>query len=478
MDKPSIFDRLKLARRVFREGVTRGPIQAKKMPFAWPSWLSGKPQWQIVDVETFIREGYSANTLIYSAINYKVRASYSAPMRAYTGDPENPEPLPLDHPLAAVVERPNPYQSKRAFLGQLLTYLNIAGNAYVLMAGREKDGPPAEMWCLRPDRVFIIPEEGKRVKGYMYVPEGKAVRDGVPILSQDIAHVKFPNPADPLEGLGYGLSPLAPLAKSADVDNSITAFLKIFFDKGTMPMGVLKFDNPIDDKTLGDIKRRWMEMYGSYENWADVGVLDQGGSYEPITPSFSELGFAEIDERNESRVLGPFGVPGILIGTRVGLAHSTYSNFEEARKQFWEDTFVPELSLVEDELAYFLQADGGDAFARFDLTGVPALRANTPALLTAFMQGLQSGLTRNQLASLLELEIGEDLVDGDVAYMPFSLQPIGPDAPPPAAEIQGQVQPDGTIVGKPKPKPAPAKPGDTNAGAPDAQDEAGQIGNK
>ena len=478
--RPGIVARARIALKVFGNGLPGRPWQSggkKKGPMLmWPSWTTGNPQWQLIDYQAYVNEGFNFNSLIYSAINYKVRASYAAVLRAYKGDPENPDAVRPSHPLAQLIMRPNDYQSTRQVVGSIVTSLNVAGNAYVWFERTSARAVPAAMWCLRPDRVFIVPspDNKKDLLGYLYVPEGKAFRDGTPILPQDLAHVKLPNPGDPMEGLGYGLSPLSPLASSADVDNSITKFLKIFFDKGTAPMGLLKFKQPLDDPTVATIKERWMEQYGSFENWAEIGGLDNEGDFEAITPTFSQLGFEPIDERNESRILGPLGVPGILVGTRIGLMRSSYSNFEEARKQFWEDTFVPELSLVEDELAYFLQADDGRTFGRFDLSGVKALQASTPALIGAFAQAVATGITKNQAAQLLELELG-DMADGDVVYMSGALQAVyDPNAPEPEPAPPATPPDQASPIPEPKPSEQPDTSGDTNTGAPEAVADAAE----
>ena len=49
------------------------------------------------------------------------------------------------------------------------------------------------------------------------------------------------------------------------------------------------------------VKERWQEQYGGYTHWDEIGVLDQGGEFQRISPTFDEMGFESIDERNEAR---------------------------------------------------------------------------------------------------------------------------------------------------------------------------------
>jgi len=211
------------------------------------------------------------------------------------------------------------------------------------------------------------------------------------------------------------------MARSADVDNSITKFLKTFFDKGTNVGGILEFDVPMTDADIARVRTRWQEIYGGVDNWDQVGVLDQTGEYKRIGYSFDEMGFETLDERNETRILGPFGVPPILIGSRVGLARSTYSNYEQARDAFWQDTAIHEMRLFEDDFQYYLSA--GDTWVAFDYSDVPAFQNDLPPIVDAWVKLVNLGVPKAQAAEVVGLPLG-DLEDGDVAYMPLGLVPL------------------------------------------------------
>ncbi len=434
MARPGIITRAKVAWHVFHNGLTPR-AQFKAAPYVWPSWKQDQPEWHLDDFASYVGEGFNLNSLIYSAIMFKVRSISQAPLRAYVGELDQREPLPADDDLAKLVSRPNANQSWSQFQGLNTAYLNIAGNCYIVMDRPTRSGTPTAMYSLRPDRVFILPrmERGKPgIMGYLYVPEGKAARDGVPILPQDMMHVKLPNPGDPLEGMGYGLSPLSPLARSADVDNQVTIFLKEFFERGLQPNVWLGSDTPLSTETVAEIRERWQEIYGGVEGWLKPAVVDQGGSVNRLGWTFDELGFETIDERNESRILGPFGVPPILIGTRVGLARSTYANYETARRACWEDTLIPELRLFETAYQYYLQGDAGE-FVAFDLSNVPALQRDVPQLTAAAFQMWQMGVPANQAFTAVGMDVVGDIPGGDTGYISMALIPAGSTRTRPAA---------------------------------------------
>ena len=449
-EKPPLLERARIAMSVFRKGYPWERKQRRGSGFSllWPSWREGQPQWHIVDLDAYIREGFEINSLIYSAIMYKARSAAMPRLRAWTGDPAHPEALPPNHQLSKLVARPNQDMSQREYQSLQTVYFNATGNAYGVCVRPRAGGLPEKIVPLNPLRVHIVPGPGGSIKGYLYVPEGASLLDGIPVLPQDMMHAKLPNPSDPLEGNGYGLSPMSPLARSGDVDNMVTSFLKLFFERGAMVTGVLNFDTPLDPDDIAEIKGRWAEMYGGFENWQEIGVLDQGGKYERMSLTFEEMGFTDIDERNEARILGPFGVPLTLLPTRSGQSASTLNNKQEDRRMFWEDTMTWEIGLFEDDYAYYLQSEDG-GFVAFDFSQVPALRQDVPKLVTAWKELVQFGVPKSKAAELVGLDLGE-LPDGDVVYMPVSMVPV-----------------NGT---------PPAEPTGGDGGGPDAEDDSRSNG--
>ncbi len=418
----------------------------------WPSFREASPQWQIVDYQSYANEGFGQNSIVYSAIMYKVRSLLGVPLRAYTGDRANPEPAPSSSPLVQLTDRPNPHQSFTQLHAQNVVALNLSGDAYTYVERPKRDSwKGAALYSLRPDRVFIVPANDPKVGGgllgYVYVPEGRSAwerwseidrRQAIGagkvalILPENMLHVKLPNPLDPLEGLGYGMPPLSPGARSADVDNMVTKFLGLFFERGGVPPYFVSYDVPLSAPMLAQARELLTDTMGGYENWTRPGILGKGGKVERIGMNFQEMGFGEIDERNESRILGPFGVPPILIGTRTGLQRSTYSNYAQARTACWEDTLLPENGLHEAEYQYHLR--DGETFVAFDYSGVPALRKDIAALTTAAYQLWQMGTPANAAFQTVGLEIQGELPMGDTGYLPFSVMPVGGQAELPATE--------------------------------------------
>jgi HK97 family phage portal protein len=411
----------------------------KSIPYIW-NYVKDQPVWHMIGYLFYARDGFERNSLIYSAIMYKVRALTKAPLKVYVGDEEHPKPAPRTHPLVKLVRRPNEYQSWMEFEGLLTVYLNLAGNSYIYIDRAKPGAVPKALYPLRPDRVFFIPGERQvpggsgtesYIRGYLYVPLGLTRENGIPFLADEIIHVKLPSASDDYEGMGYGGSPMQPLAQSGDVDNEFTRYLKLLVERGVIPPGILKYNIPIDESQVKVVRARWRERYGGVDNWMDPAILDNGADYKQLSMNFKDMGFETIDERTEARILGPFGVPAILLDTRISMKSSTYANKAEARKAFWEDTMTYELGLFDEEYSHYLNVEG--AWIQRDYSRVPALQKNIAELITSSKTLWEMGVPVNTALKIVGMRV-EAIPDGDIAYVPGMMVRVG--AQPQAADAR------------------------------------------
>lgn len=417
----NLLTRVQAAVRVFKNGYpqlsykTDNPKPLDRT-FLWPDYPSANPEWQITNTTAYMEEGFCLNSLVYSAIMYKVRATATAPLRAYTGTFRNPVEEDRSSFVSQQIEFPNPYQNWIEFHARNMVFLNISGNVYIY-----KDSETGYMYSLRPDQVWIVPVPNndspvQELLGYVYKGNslGSIGTLGFPILPKDMYHIKLPGPLDTLGGFGYGLSPISPAAHSLDVDNMVTKFINLFFESGALVTGVLSYDVPLKEEVADNIIKRWTEKFGGYENWK-VGVLDRGGKFQRIALTFEEMGFESLDSRNEARILGPLGVPPILIGSKLGLDRSTYSNYEAARAAVWEDTLVPELMWLQKTYQKLFNLN--DVFVQFDFKKVPALQRTKLRQVDAAYTLYQMGVPRDQAIDEVGLDLSET-IGGDLSIVP------------------------------------------------------------
>lgn len=376
-----------------------------EVPYTWPVWTEGQPDMTPATLVGFHEAGYGANAIVYACIARKAETAALAPPVAYGGERAAPERFPDDHPLAQLLRRPNPFMSWYEFQEMLIVYLELDGNVFVYKARERPGGPVMGLYPLRSDRVRPVPKGG-RLLGYVYDGQDTGVFAGVePFLPEDVIHVRYPNPGDPFEGLGRGMSPLAAVARTVDLDNSNTSFLGQFFANAAVPFGLLKTKVKLLDEEVARIRARMRAQYAGSRNWHEMMILDADAEYQRLGLDLKELEFAALDARNEARICAVLRVPPIIAGARLGIERSTYSNYEEARRSFWEDTLVPMYRRFEDGWNAGLQDAFPEAWVAYDFSRVPALAEPAGERDKRIQEGWKVGLLRrNEARAALGLE--------------------------------------------------------------------------
>lgn len=329
-----------------------------------PTWDNNKPAYFNQDFSTFVREGLRANPVILACMSTKAACQSQVQLVVKDADGKT---MPR-HPLQALLDKPNPYMTAFDFRSITSFMLDLAGRAYWRKI-RNKAGLPIMLWPMRPDLVAPVGTPDQFITHYeLKRPNSEQVMRLEPA---DVLEFKIYDPLD----LYAGLSPLAAAACAADVDNSITDFVKKLFEQGGVPPGLITTKQRLDETQVTTIRRRWAERYSGWESWLQPAVLDSEATYQQMSMSFKDMGFGDIDGRNEARICQVFGVPPILIGSVIGLNRSTFSNTREAKTYLYQNTVIPNNERVRLELQSDLAGDyGGGLVLEFDYSQIPELQ--------------------------------------------------------------------------------------------------------
>lgn len=374
------------------------------------TWSGVYPTYPDWNFGTLARGGFSGNTLIFACI--EKTASTTAQVKMQLLDRETEEVIP-DHPMAQLLDRPNALMTEYDFWASVVVYLKLSGNAYYLK-NRNEAGAVTGLWPLRPD--WVTPKLGDLGRLYYRVaPFGLEPKN---IDPSDILRFKYFNPSNPL----MGHSPAQVAGRILSIDNSATDYVKLFFEEGGSPPGLLTTVQKLTDAQAESIRTRWRTQYGGARNWHKPVVLDSDAQYQKLGSSIKEMAFDSLDARNEARICSVMGVPPIIVGAKVGLDRSTYSNYEEARKSWWQDTLMGLYRLLSDAVNEQLARDF-DPARRFkfqwNFTEVPALMEDDTKRWERATMAFEAGaITRNEFYSLVGME--ELGPSGDVYLMPFN----------------------------------------------------------
>jgi len=356
----------------------------------------------------FASEGYGRSAVVHACIRELATGVASARFMAQVDTADGTVEVE-NSPLAQLLKYPNETQDFYSWLERLVTYLYVAGNVYVLKE-RGRANQITQLYLLRPDRMAIIPS-GEGVRGYTYTVDGKEYR----LEPEDVGHLALPNPSGDI----YGLSPLHVLAKTVNLDMSMTDFAKVYFQNAGVPSGLLKVKRRLtsqDEATR--IRARWRSSFGGTNNFHRVAVLDDDAEYQQMASAPADMALTELHNHTESRICSVLGVPPILISSNVGLQRSTFSNYREARFSFHSETLEPLIYRIVRFFNYCIGQEFEDEIA-VDLTDMRGFLDDKESINSRASSLFSAGIiTLNEAREMVGVDV---LPDGEVRRLPTNI---------------------------------------------------------
>ncbi len=191
----------------------------------------GAPNWSGRGFASLVNQGFARNPVVYRCVRLIAEAANRVPLVVT----ENGRRVD-EHPLAALLARPNGRQGGGEMLEAVYAFLQTAGNAY-LQAGIV-DGAVRGLFVLRPDRMKVVTGSDGWPVAYDYTAGGRTLRirqDAEPVPG--VLHLALFHPMDD----HYGVAPLEAAQVSLDIHNASASWNKALLDNAARPSGALVF---------------------------------------------------------------------------------------------------------------------------------------------------------------------------------------------------------------------------------------------
>jgi len=351
-----------LLTRLFGGRTAAVESKAARMLVSWETL--GDPRWTRRSFPALAQEGFARNPVVHRCVRLIAEAATSVPLVAL----EDGRRL-SEHPLLALLLRPNLHQSGSELLEAVYAYLQTAGNAYLRAV--ESEGQVRGLYCLRPDRMQAVVGADGYAAAYAYTAGGRTEtlrQDAAPVAC--VLHLALFHPLDD----HYGLSPLEAAQQSLDLHNAAARWNKALLDNSARPSGALVYSAGSGQLTESQFTRLKDELEGAFQGAANAGrpmVLEGGLDWKSIGISPRDMDFIEAKHAAAREIALAFGVPPMLLGIP---GDNTYSNLAEANKALWRQTIVPLVRRVTDDLSFWLAPGfGGRVSVVPDFEGVEAL---------------------------------------------------------------------------------------------------------
>ena len=334
--------------------------------------MLGQPVWTPRQYDKLAEESYAKNAVAYRAINEIAKCAGSVPFNLFKGTGLRRKEIE-ESPLLDLLARPNPMQGRSAFIQAVIGFLLISGNSYLERVGPSFAKPPRELWTKRPDRMQVEAGRTGIPSAYIFRNGGEMVRWPASQLDgqSKILQIKTFNPLNDW----YGQSPVEAAAFSVDQHNEAGAWNMALLQNSARPSGALIVDpksgTGLDDNQFNRLKEEILTQY-SGPNSAGMPLLLEGGlDWKEMSLSPVDMAWIEGKHTSARDIAMVFGMPAQMLGIP---GDNTHRNMEEARLWLWEQTIIPLLDFLLQELNWWLTPLFGDDLKLvFDLDEVPAL---------------------------------------------------------------------------------------------------------
>ncbi len=238
------------------------------------------------------------------------------------------------HPALSVWNKPNRHMTRTELVETEQQHFELVGEKWILMARSESlpNGPPMELWPVRPDRMSPVPHKTEFISGYSY----KVGREVFPLGLDEVLYNKRPNPLNPYRGL----APIGSLLPDIEGDAAAAAFNTNYFRNGAEPGGVLQIPDMLSDADFETLNERWNQSHRGVRNAHRVAIMEMG-EYKPTRVSFRDMQFEQLRRYSRQSMLIAYGMPKALLGD---VEDVNRANAEAAEVVFSRWLLVPRLN--------------------------------------------------------------------------------------------------------------------------------------
>ena len=245
----------------------------------------------------------------------------------------------LEHPMLDLLQNVNSTSNRFDSVELTSTFIDCLGNAYWYVP-RDTMGVPRELWVLMAHWMFVVPDEKKVVKGYLYGLDRKTQTAFEP---QDIIHFRTPNPLSQF----YGMGCIEAAAYAVDRSRAMDVYEQSLNENMGIPAVWVQYKTgQLDEKKRRELEAQWNSRFKGVKRAGKVGVTDSEYDIKEIGIKPREMGFSEGRKWTRLEIADAFGVPVALLDTEnVNLA-----NAKTALYQYFRFTVTPRLRRFEEKL--------------------------------------------------------------------------------------------------------------------------------
>jgi HK97 family phage portal protein len=331
------------------------------------------PEW---DAGEAIRFGYMANIVAYRCVQIRARAIAALPIR--TGpDPTDRTKITPNSPLARLLgpppRGPAPKLSARKLLAWTIAQKMVTGR-FAWELELDAAGVPQYFWPLVSENLKAIPTDSgsEWFRAFTYGRPDQIRRLSPEQVFYDWtpSQSDFRQPESALQAARYDLS----IAVMGD------RFSHAFLKNGAVPAAIVISPPPPTTEAQDSFERRWASDYQGPDNAGRTrhqyidpptdGDISKLIDVKVLGVSQKDARFIEQHKHSLEMVAIALGVPW----SKLDASGRTFDNATQEDYAFWNDTQLPDMADLEDQINLELAPRIGPDLMWFDTSGVRALQ--------------------------------------------------------------------------------------------------------
>lgn len=332
-----------------------------------------------------------------------------------------------DHPIAALLSRPNPWTTRYRLLDALVQDVAIYDVAYWLKMA-VGDGLAA-VSRLEPSRTSPTGDLGFAPQEFTY----KGSKASKTFDAADVVYFRGYNPTDSI----HGCSPIESLRRVLAEEWAAGKMREQMLRNGARFSGYIKRPPTTKDWTdeaFERFKRQWQAQYvGDGPQAGGTPVLEDGMEFVAASQTAEQLQYVEARKLTREEVAAAYHIPSAMVGLMEG---ATWANITEQHTMLYQDTLGPWLSMISEEIELQLLpdlSDGRPVYVEFNLE--EKLRGSFETQATQLQASVGGPwLTRNEARARNNLPA---ITGGDELIVPLNVL-VGGQASPIDSGTQNQ----------------------------------------
>lgn len=341
-----------------------------------------------------------------------------------------------DHPLTALLNRPNPSTTAYRMIDTLVHDVCIFDNHYWLKVRDESDPrrSPLNLRRIQPGRITPTGDDWLEAEKYQI----RGNRGRIDVDANDVVHFHGYNPDDDQR---IGCPPIESLRQILSEEWAANQYREQLWRNGARLGGVISRPSDAPEWSTTAKQRFRSEFQASYSGASDeagaVALLEDGMTFTPssVTPRDSQ--YIESRKLTREEVARSYHVPLPMVGI---LDHATFTNIKEQHKQLYQDCLGPWLEMIQQEIELQLLPDLPDTTNVYVEFNFAAKLNGSFEEQAAQLQSAVGGpyMTRNEARARLNLSMlddGNELItplNVTLGTVPVSVEPDSPAQPTPA----------------------------------------------